>query len=460
MGPRDDIAYIGLAHSIYTGHFALPHPESNFIFAVRMMIYVPIFIFWKLLGISEISACLYFLFCSLTLILSSYLIGNLMYGYWEGIISALIMCFLPIEIVFSSQIMPDVPQSAFFGVATFLFLLGRKKQNILYIILSGIVLALCVMSKEFAVIYFLIMAVFAFYNIGNMNLNFKKSFYFLCILYSASFATLFLWWLPYIIHSIPWSPIKMILHNAQWDKNGNPDTWYYFKIMFNLYDYPWSNRYFGIFYYLVIPSIIIVIGKEYRRAFPILFWFLFYIIFLQWIGPWLANRPTCERMERFLIPLSLPASLIVARALGLMWQRGIILKATATLIVIILCINLLQVTVSYAYPSEYIHLRNLKEVAKLLPDLNKKPIYLDNGSADKMRFLTIYKHDIRGYPPDQKEFTQYSRCWFVFDTSDEAFMRGWIKKRIVPKKWIKVFRIKAPQISHFGNYDTLVFWVP
>jgi hypothetical protein len=165
-------------------------------------------------------------------------------------------------------------------------------------------------------------------------------------------------------------------------------------------------------------------------------------------------------MERFLIPLSLPASLIVARALGLMWQRGIILKATATLIVIFLCINLLKTTVSYSYPSEYIHLRNLKEVAKLLPNLEKKPIYLDYGSADKMRFLTQYKLDIRGYPPDQKEFNKFAACWIAFDTSDEGYLKGWIKKRIIPQQWREALQIKAPQISHFGKYDSVIYWVP
>lgn len=298
MGPRDDIAYINLAHSMLTGNFNFPHPESAIIFSVRMMVYIPIFISWKLLGISEISTCLYFFICSLFLILAGYLIGNVLYGSREGIITALIMCFMPVEIVFSLQIMPDVPQAAFFSSAVFLLLLGREKQNILYIILSGITLALCVMCKEFASIYFLIIAVFAFCNFGTVDSGLEKSVYFLSVLYIASFVTLFLWWLPYIIYSIPWSPIKIIMYNAQWDKNGNPDAWYYFKIMLNLYDYPWSNRYFGMFYYLAIPSMIALIIKDSRNTWPILFWLLFYFIFLQWIGPWLTGRPTCERMER------------------------------------------------------------------------------------------------------------------------------------------------------------------
>lgn len=176
----------------------------------------------------------------------------------------------------------------------------------------------------------------------------------------------------------------------------------------------------------------------------------------------MAYRQTHVRThgEVFLIPLSLPASLIVARTLGLMHQRGIMMKAAAALIVLLLCIDLLATTVSYAYPSEYIHLRNIKEVARLLPDLQKNPVYLDDGSADKIRFLTQYVLDIRGYPPDQNNFSHYSRCWVVFDANDEAFSKGWINKRIVPEKWIEVFRIKAPRIRHFGNFDTVVFWVP
>ncbi len=283
---------------------------------------------------------------------------------------------------------------------------------------------------------------------------------YVCILYGATFLTLLLWWLPYIIYSIPWAPMQVVLRNAQWVKNGNPDVWYYFKIMLNLHQYPWSNRYFGMFYYLVIPSIFIVIIKDLRRVWSILFWFLFYFVFLQWLGPWLANRTECERMERFLIPLNLPASLIVARALGLMWQRGMLLKTLAMLIVIMLSYNLTKTTATYAYPSEYIHLYNLKRLAKLIPKLTRKPFYLDFGSADKMRFLTYYASDLRGYPPDQKEFAKLSRCWIAFDTSDEAFIKGWIKRRVIPDTWIEVFRLNAPQISHFGNYTTVVYLVP
>ncbi|MEI6127214.1 MAG: hypothetical protein WCQ99_11750, partial [Pseudomonadota bacterium] len=103
MGPRDDIAYIGLAHALQTNNFHLPAPSSEDVFAVRMMTYLPIFISWKLFGISEPATCAYFILCSLCLIVTGYCLGRVLYGRSEAFIAACLLSLIPMDIVFSSQ---------------------------------------------------------------------------------------------------------------------------------------------------------------------------------------------------------------------------------------------------------------------------------------------------------------------------------------------------------------------
>ena len=460
MGPRDDIAYIGSARAIQTSQFNLPQPYSSNIFAVRMMVYLPVYLSWQLFGISEFSTGLYFIFCSLIMIIAGYFMGRILYGSIEGIIVALILCLIPLDLVFSSQIMPDLAQAALGSSGLLFFLLGKKRQNNLFFILSGIVMALSLMTKEFALIYYIVLLFFIGNSVIFGDLKPIKAISAFSFIIASSAVVLFLFWLPYLIKNIPWVPIKVILNNARAEKNANPDSWFYFKVMFNLYKHPWSTRYFGMFYYLVVLSLAYITARDMRRSGPIVCWFIFYLLFIQWIGPWLADRTECERMERFLIPLSLPAGLILARSLGILWRGHIFTKVVTIVMMMIVSYSLLTTTMVYAYPSESIHLWDLKRTAHLLPRLSNYPLYADRGSAHKLNFLTSYKLDIREYAPNRRRFKKLSHCWVAFDVCDEAFLKKWIRWRKIPGNWAKVFHISGPSVGHFKYYDAKIYWAP
>jgi 4-amino-4-deoxy-L-arabinose transferase-like glycosyltransferase len=460
MGPRDDIAYVGAAHALQTHSFQLPPPHSSNIFSVRMMMYLPIFLSWKLFGISEFATCLYFLLCSVLLIATGYCIATILYGSIEAIIVAVLLCLIPLDIVFSSQIMPDLPQSVLGSNAFLFLLLGMKQQNKLCFIVSGIMVALAVMTKEFALIYYVILIFFIVHLVIYRELKPVQALSLYTLIIVSSIVVLFFFWLPYLIESIPWAPIKVILNNANAEKNANPDNWYYLKLMFNLYEHTASTRYFGILYYLCALALLCIGLKDFRRSGPLVYWILFYIFFIQWFGPWLAGRATCERMERFLIPMSLPAGLIIARTLGMAWRMSRISRIAVVIILTLVAYSMLRTTILFAYPSESIHLWDLKRVAHILPKLTDSPFYADRGSAHKLRFLTSYRLDIREYDPEQRNFDTLSKCWIAFDVSDEGYLRKWIRERRIPDDWIEIFRMRGPKVSHFGSFDAKVYWAP
>ncbi|MEI6125645.1 MAG: hypothetical protein WCQ99_03740 [Pseudomonadota bacterium] len=321
-------------------------------------------------------------------------------------------------------------------------------------------MALALLTKEFAVVYYLILLFFTLYCSASRMYTLRKGVCCFSIVLAASCIVGLLFWLPYIINNIPWAPLQVVARNAAVEKNGNPDALFYFKILFNLYQHPWGTRYFGAFYYLAALSCLAVGVFDLRRSWPVIAWLVGYFFFLQWLGPWLAGRATCERMERFLIPLGLPGVLITARALGYGWKINSITKTILCITMLLLSYNLIQTTAAYSYPSEAIHLWDLKKAAKLLPKLTRHPVYADQGSVDKLRFLTLYNLDLRGYPPDQKNFEHFVESWVAFDLCDEAFLKGWISPRQIPGRYVEIFSFYGPKINHFKNYEARICWAP
>ena len=135
------------------------------------------------------------------------------------------------------------------------------------------------MSKEFALIYYIILLFFVGYEVITRNFKPIKALSIFTLITGSSAVILFLFWLPYLMENIPWAPVKVILNNATAEKNANPDKWFYFKVMFNLYKHPWSTRYFDIFYYLVTLSLVYIIIKDFRRSGHVVCWLLFYLFF-------------------------------------------------------------------------------------------------------------------------------------------------------------------------------------
>jgi 4-amino-4-deoxy-L-arabinose transferase-like glycosyltransferase len=215
------------------------------------------------------------------MIIIGYGMARVCYGPVEGVMVTIILSLLPLDIVFSSQVMPDLPQSVLGSAAILCFLVGQKKENKFYFIISGILLSLSIMTKEFACIYAIILLFFVGHAIITGVHTPTKALAALAITIGSSMVVLFLFWLPYLVEKIPWAPFKVVMNNATAEKNDNPDRWFYFKLMFNLYQHPWSTRYFGIFYYFVGIALVYLAIGDFPKSSVIGLWLLFYLSFIQ-----------------------------------------------------------------------------------------------------------------------------------------------------------------------------------
>ena len=129
--PQDDGIYINIAKGILQNGFydhniqktlILNNPIINpiYMFPARLlMTYATAFSFF-LFGVSDYSAALFPLICSLLSIYIVYKIGLLLFNYRVGLFASFFLAIMPVDIIFSTRVTPDVP-IAFFMIVRRLF---------------------------------------------------------------------------------------------------------------------------------------------------------------------------------------------------------------------------------------------------------------------------------------------------------------------------------------------------
>jgi len=145
---NDDLTYLNSAHAITQNNFKF----STWIFSVRLMMNYPIAFFFVLLGVSDFSASLYILLCSIGSVILAYLIGELLFDKKIGLLAAFFMAIFPLEIAYATTIVPDVPVAFYMALSVYFFLRGEKEGKPLWYLLSGIAIGLAWLVKGLALL--------------------------------------------------------------------------------------------------------------------------------------------------------------------------------------------------------------------------------------------------------------------------------------------------------------------
>jgi 4-amino-4-deoxy-L-arabinose transferase-like glycosyltransferase len=105
---------------------------------------------WKLFGISEYSTALFFTLCSLGTVIAVYLIGKQLFTAATGLIAAFLLSIFPLDIIYATQVGPEVPFSLFacLSILWFLKAYGSDRRYRLYGLLSGAGLGAANLFKE------------------------------------------------------------------------------------------------------------------------------------------------------------------------------------------------------------------------------------------------------------------------------------------------------------------------
>jgi hypothetical protein len=161
---QDEGIYLSVVHQVFNGDFRvsfagkpadyIPDPAEAFQFRYALL-YIPVFLY-RAFGVSDFTTVLFPLACSLGTVALAFYAGRLFLGPSAGLVSALLCAVYPLDVLFSTRLMPDGPMAFFFWLSLYLFVRagrcenatrrGMNHKSLLYL-LSGLSIGACYTIK-------------------------------------------------------------------------------------------------------------------------------------------------------------------------------------------------------------------------------------------------------------------------------------------------------------------------
>ncbi len=483
IGFNDDSYYLEFASKIFYGERFVP--PSTLTWGVRIGVYYPVIFFWKIFGINELSTSAYFLLTSIGSILVAYLLGKELFNKYVGILSAFLLSVFPLNVIYSTQVGPDIPFQFFSSFSILSFIIFEKRNKLIYALLSGISLGICYLIKSTVILVFPVLVFYLIIEITKgrriYDIILKKRKIIGYLLLVLGFLIIFLLQLIYFFSiSGKWFYAEHARHYSfTHDLNSNSDLFWYIRSMFNL-----QRRYFvwihdvplfGFFYIFALIGTIYILGKKDKNSIFLLLWilwmFLFFEFGLQLICTKIFDYCLYARHPRFLSIFSIPAVVLISRFFYLIRRQTYAVRFFVVFLII--------TSIYYSYQS-HVFLRNgmgyVRETAQLISLLPSKTVYIPNHWAEsKLKFFLRYNKTLT---KRLKIFSCnlincsdpfYGNGKFIHDayivvylTPYEVLVRTDYPKFLdqQPSSWVLIKKIKLKNYGIFKRYNTKIFYSP
>ena len=478
----DDPEYVSDAYRVTKGDFFL----GAYLPGLRKMMIYPIALFFWLFGVSNLSATSYTLICSLSEIILIYYFGKTFFDVKTGILAAFFLSIFPLDIVYASWPMPDVPLAFFSALSIFLFLKsksfdGKKFYKIevkkLILFFSGITVGVAYLIKESGLIPLLFIIPYILYEtFKKRKIDFDYSFLFIGFLLIFLIEGLFYYYKTgdFLLRYHVVSDFYRVGRAGM-----NTNLMYYPLLMFNLsnnFSFILENLYFvpyGLFYYFIFFSILYSLLKKVRKIFFIVFWFLIFFIYLEFGSMSFKQYIPIHKLDRHLIVLQTPGLLILSFSLIDIlknFRKSSRLKKFTKLGFVIFTICFLFFTSIYYASNIHAYLDastwDMKEIYNFLKDYPNKKIYTDIGTISHLRFYFHFQNDENlknlAYVKNSTEMKEsfvvvYGSRGAVENTLSVDNIPDFVYKSLNEWKLVKV--ISGPKIDIFGTYDPKIYYV-
>lgn len=380
FGLGDDLIYSSVVNNIM--NYGFQSFDLNYGVNYRIGLYLPMLLFFSILGVNDLSLVLYPLLASLGSIIVIYFIGKELFGKEAGIIAAILLALCPFDAVFASTLTIDIITSFFVALSVLLFLKGDActgKKHILYFVLSAIVLFCGYLVK--IPTYFILCCLVI------ISLIKIKSFKRHLIFYGS---TLMLLLVSFVADHFL-SGYFLNYPHTQLTQCIQP-IWYVRILL----DYPeWlfermrdGSMLFGYYFYLIIPALIYISSTRLKQAFPLLIWLLVLFLIMEFIPLKfeLPYKPS-PRYPRYLHALLIPSVVILAAGFYelLKFKKPVFIAALVTF----LTSSVVEASILYkTWKEPY---TDVNEASKFLLTLPEKPIYSDFLVLNRFKFDAQYK---------------------------------------------------------------------
>lgn len=480
MNLNDDECYANRAYNIVKGK----HVLDRWIFSPRIMMHYPIAFFYMILGVSDFSATLYILLCSLGSVAVSYFIGKTLFNPRAGLVSAFLMSFFPIEVIFATTLVPDPPVAFFMGLSVCLFLLGEKKDKKTFYFLGGLAIGLGWLVKSLAVliilfyiVYFLFDKIFNFkYLISNEKqkkyknrirkiFSIRKGF----IITALGFLLVILLegLMYYITNNDFFLRFDVVIGHYTSNLAGcNFDLSFYPNILFSR-----TSIYFDFFstFFVIFGActfLLILFEKNKKYLIPVI-WLGLVLLWMQYgtMNPF--EYVLMHRLRRFLTVITLPISITI----GYFIAGSNFNKKRLFTIANIIIISALIISSFYAISKGHFfkeqHMKDVREISDYVEDYPDKDIYADAATWGHLKFLLGYeRNDDLKRLKDFKNSSAIKDAFVIVNGSSLYVNNEEFKDKLPdyvfdpPEHWRKVKIINATDFQHFADYDPIIYYAP
>ena len=469
MGFNDDSSYLYSANEVYSNNFSIGAGW----YSSRIGTYLPIVMMWKLFGVSELSSSTYFILCSLIEIISVYFLGKILFSEKVALLAAFILSVLPIGAIYSTQIGPNVPMCAFFAMSLAFYVLAHRDESYKYYsLLSGVSCGIGYLCYESMV---LMLPCFLIYTLLNIPRTVKKTVTMFILIVVGFLAIASLRNIYFHHFTGDWFYNEHIISTTlSNDINIDDNFSRYPKALFNIgQDFnSWDDpKLFGITYYIVVLSLIVLLlmNKLFNKnvlfiVISMLFIFLTFQYFLHFISLSIAPQFWRARHSRYLIAMSMPASLIIAYACSCM--RG---KMAWVGIGAIICLFISSMYYGY---NNHKFLRNgmgyVREATYILQRMPEKKIYIpDSWTESKMRvFAKFDEHFLSRlviYQDAKFDVNKIKDSYIVTDINPYTYICRMNYPPFManpPQKWKLVETIKMDNYGIFTKFEPRIYSCP
>jgi len=415
---QDDGMYLASSMKLANGNLIFPrdfifanHVNPSWIPYSRVGMVFPTATFIKVFGVNDF-ATTFFSFMSSVLIF--FLLLELCKNFFKKdrcikIIAVLLLTFFPLNVVYSTRIMPEMPLVLFTGLAILFFIYGTNRKNDLFLIFSGISIGLAYLVKESAIIS---LAIFPLYYIF-LSKNKKDVFKFGYVI--MGFVLIFLLETAYFYKEtgFPFYRISLI-KKAHMEKMGfeygltHPsytigflnlfypngyDFFQHFKSMINTF--PLSSDFipYGYLFILTFLSIPYIIFFKKREAYFLILWFLVFYLYLEFgfTDVFLQKNGSQYVVNYFFVFKETDSSklLNILTLPSILLASYFLIKSPTVLRVFL--IVLLVLTSAIAIEKNYSLLKDgmkdTKEAAMILKDLPAKTVYTDYLAVGQINYF-------------------------------------------------------------------------
>ncbi len=390
VGISDDLGYSTNANHLNKGWDGEREGEGVITLSTRVGIVYITSISYKLLGVSDLSSVLFVLLSSIGMIALAFFFGRLLFSAKVGLIASFIVAIFPLEIVYATKLLSDVPSAFFMSLGVYMFLFAEKKGRKWFTyFFSGCCIGLGYLIRESAILIALFFVAY---------LLWKKSWKMEFFAVGAGVGVFFV--VECIaLFALMGDPLYKYTTVQEFIKESSIMYNYYGRLDFpeGIFHYPYlmlTEHTLLYLYLFIFVSLWYHLQTRKEGALALLCWFIPLTLYLSFGSSSFSSYTPFVGKDRYLTIVTIPGALLVASMLS--QKEHVIRKVLLPSVLAILLVGSLGTTLIRDDRKE---LEFLSQAVEYL-DSNGYSAYADYRSALASDYITKFsgENPIAEYP--------------------------------------------------------------